>query len=387
MNRRSPLDAAVEATGLMADGSARNRILEEVANVRFRLGHLEDALRGIENVPKEKAILRQLAIDAADKNDADSLLAILRRLIVLDAESVSLAGRLAMLLLDHGNSDGAMKIIGNIDQPFEGDRARYNCIVKFLEQNCFADARKLTETFKDVAYRDWAFLAFVKRYAVLGRFDEIEIVVNQLPTPEKRSWAFFEGSRQSDSPTKLLRRAATILETLDVDRANAESVTIQRRIVGKALWNADDPEAARQLLESAEVALSLIEEPFRRLRSQCFLAGVLRKVGELDSVRHYINISALTAATFTPIQQSELLQWLAEASGSTDDWTLAVQTAVGEKDETRRSRRIVDILRRFTNSFGKPSPTGDPAIDAALLSGEEFEEQYAGPFVIEGCDC
>ena len=387
MNRHSPLDAAIEATKTMVDVSAQHRILEEVAKVRFHSGRLEDALLGIVNLPSEKAILRQLAIDAANKNDADSVLTVLRCLIVLDPESASLAGRLATLLLDHGNSDGAMKIIRNIDQPFEGDRARYDCIVKFLERDRFDDVRKLTEAFKEVAFCDWVHLASIKRNAVLGRFDEVERIVNQLSTPEKRAWAFFESSRLSDPATTLLRRAAMVLATLDVDKVNAETVAVQRRIVGKALWNADETETARQLLESAEAALSLIENLFQRLRAQCFLAKVLRQVGELDSVRHYINVSTLTVALFTPRELSELLQWLAEASGQADDWTLAVQAAANDKDERRRSRRIVDILRRFAHSSEKPSPTGDPDLDAVLLSGEEFEERYASPFSIDGCNC
>ena len=368
--KRSPLEAAITATESMVDAAARNRILEEIAKSRFRLGHLADALRGIENMPNEKTVLRQLAIDAANKNDADSVSVILRRLIALDDGAAPLAGRLAMLLLDKKNPDGAMEIIGNIEQPFESDRARYDYIGKLLEHDRFDDAEKLTATFKDAAFRDWAVLTFAKRYVTLEHFDKVEATVARLSTTEKRAWAFLECSRLAPKQPYLCH-AATILETLDVDKTNAEAVAIQRRIVGKALWNADDPEKARQLLESSEAALSLIETPFNRLRAQYFLARILRNIGEIDSVRRYLDISVLTATSLTPIQRSELLQWLAEASGNTDDWTLAVQAAADEKDEIRRSRRVVDVLRRLTHG-NKQSATGDPDRDAILLSGEEF---------------
>ena len=382
-----PLDTALAAAGSMVDVLARNRILEEVAKARFRFGRLEDALRGIENALNEKTVLRQLAIDAVNKNDAESAAVILHRLIALDANATLLAGRLAASLLDNGKPEGAINIVRSVEQPFDGDRARYDFVVKLLAHDKFDDARKLTEAFKDAEFRDWIFLAFVKRYATLDLRTEVEKVVSEFSSQEKRAWAFLEAARRSPEPNEWLRRAGTILETLDIDKTNAEAVAIQRRIVGKSLWNADEREAARQLLESSESALAIIEDPFRRLRAHCFLAGVLRKIGEIDSVRSYLNVSVLRAASFTPTQRSELLQWLAEASGSVDDWTLAVREAAAEENDIPRSRRIVAVLRRFSYTAEKPVPTDDPDLDAVLLSGEEFEERYYSPFTVDGCDC
>ena len=398
MNRLSPLDAAIEAAESMVDVSARNRILEEAAKTQFRLGRLEDALGGLRNAPNEKTVLRRLAIDAVNRNDAESTSTILCRLIALDAESPPLAGRLAILLLGNGNVGGAMKVLRCTENPFEGGKDRYDFIVKLLEHDRFDDAQKLTEAFKDAEFRDWASLAFVKRYAALGRRTETEKAIGELSSQEKRAWAFFEGSRlfpnvggcsgETGRPDlTMLRRAGAILETTDVDKANAEAVAIQRRIVGKALWNAGEHEAARQLLESSEAALSIIEDSFRRLRARCFLAGTLRKIGELDSVRNYLNVSVRRAAEISPARRSELLQWLAEATGSTADWTHAVREAANERDETLRSRRIADILRRFSYTAEKTSPTGTPDLDAVLLSGEEFEEWYYSPFAVDGCGC
>jgi len=387
MTPLSPLDAAIDIAGPMADVSARNRVLEEVAKARFRLGRLEDALNGLKNAPNEKAVLRQLAIDAVNKNDADSTATILRRLVALDAESAPLAGRLAASLLDRGKPEEALSVIRSVEQPFENDRTRYDFVAKLLEHDRFGDARKLTETFKDTAFCDWARLAWAKRLATLGRRTEVEKVIAEFSSLEKRAWAYLEAARCSPTLREFLRQAGTILETLEVDKTNAEAVAIQRRIIGKALWNVGEQESARQLLESSEAALSIIGDPFRRLRAHCFLAGVIRKIGVLDSVRNYLDIATLRTTAFTPTQRSELLQWLAEASGNADDWTLAVREAATEEDETLRSRRIVDILRRFSYTIDKPTPTGAPDLDAVLLSGEEFEERYYSPFTVDSCDC
>ena len=382
-----PINTAIDAAGPSTTGSARNRILEEVAKTRFRLGQFENALRGIENAPNEKAVLRQLAIESVGQNSADQAVTILRRLTDLDPESAPLAGRLASSLLDNGNSDGALKIVQSVDMSFESDRSRHDFIAKLLEQDRFDDARKLMESLKDAELRDWTLLAFVKRYATLGRHTETEKVVDRFSSQEKQAWAFFEAGQCSPKPDEWLRRAGTIIEARDADETTAEAVAIQRRIVGKALWNAGEPEAARQLLESSEAALAIIKEPFRRFRAHCFLARVLQNIDELDSVRNYVDVSSLKAASFSPIQRSELLQWFAEASGIAVDWAHAVRAAAKETDETLRSRRIVDILRRFSYAAEKTSPTGDPDLDAVLLPGEEFEEHYYSPFTVNDCDC
>lgn len=387
MSRLFPLDVVFDIAGEVVDVSARNRILEETAKTEIRLGRLDKALRAAEAAPNRKGVFRQLAIEAEKNNDIASLETILRRSIEFDSKSSALVGLLASSLLAKGNVEGALTILRCAEQPFEGDQAKYAFVAHLLERDRFDEARQLVESINAAEFRDWSLLAFAKRYASLARHSEAEAVLKRLTQPEKRAWALFEVGRCLLKPGEWFRRAATILETIDLVPANAEAATIQRRIIGKALWKAEEFEAGRQLLESSEAALSASEDPFRRLRARCFLAKTLRETGELDSVRNYLDVSSLTSASFSPLQQSELLQWLAEASGSDDDWTLAARRAAEEKDEQQRVRRLAEIVRRFSYSAKKSPPTGDPDVDAMLLSGEEFEEQYYSPFAVEGCNC
>ncbi len=387
MKANSPITAALNCADAIDGEAAKAALLETVATLQLRAGSLEDALQTAEKSPKKTALMRRLAIDATTANEANSLLAVLKNLVAADPEASPLAGRLAQSLLDNGNVDGALKIIREIKEPFEGERARYDFVAKLYDNDRFDEAATLTQSFKDPGFRDWANLALTQRLAKRERRDAAVRTVDLFPTPEKQAWACQELGRILSNGGDLLRRAATILETVVVKKENAEVVAIQRRILGNALVAADDSESARELFESSEAAIAAIVDPFRRFRAQCFLAKTLRKTGELDSVRNYVSMTAIDESRFAPLERSELLQWFAEASADDADWTLAVLEAAREKDETKQSRRIGAILQRFSSKDAASKPTGEPDQDAVLLAGVDFENHYFSPFAVEGCGC
>ncbi len=429
MDKQTPFDAALKAARNFSNPSARSLVLAELAKAQFASGMCDAALTTAAEIPnraEKKGVLLHLALECVQKNDTQKIMSLLpelvRRIVETDANSASVAGRLALSLLELETPDiaAALSLLETVQNPFGTDRERYMFFEKLLEKpvtpvgvDRLDAARKLATTFTDENYRDWAVLGLATFSAKISDWPEAERLADQFSQPRRRSWAFFELARwaekngEAEKCGKLLSRSADLLEAVVPDpesasSEDAEAVATQLRIIGKFALSRGESELGERLLERCESTVSAIAPPMSRFRARYFLARVMWKLGLVGDVTEYIDSKAVWSEQLSGVQpglqRSRVLQWLAEAKhlkNAESDWTVSIREAAraGEipGNDFPQAERIVEIVRRYEverRGSGKSAvPQGDPVLDAVNLSSEEFEEYYFSPFAIDDCGC
>ncbi len=429
----SPFESALGAARNFSNPLARSLVLVELAKTQFAAISPDSAWTAIEEIPnraEKKGVLLDLALDCVQHGPSALLPDLLRRLVAVDPNSSTTAGRLALSLLERDSPDvgGALTLLKTTEQPFDTERECYVFFEKLLhvlmagKEDHIEDIQTLFASFTDENYRDWSRLALVKFWAKKGDWTEAERWADPFSLPRRRSWAFFELARlaQKNNDTKrmsaLLVRAAALLDTVERDTAeqnaeNAEPLATQLRILGQFSLQSGERELGEQLLERCEAMATSISQPVPRWRAQLFLARTLWKCRLLDSVTEYIDAKAIWDETQSGIQpglqRSLVLQWLAEAKPfrqAENDWQAAVQEAARTEMEARelhgdefpQAERLAEIVKRYSAEIQRNKKTpeeldadahGDPTLDVVNLSAAEFEDYYFSPFSIDDCGC
>jgi hypothetical protein len=396
----TPFDVTLAAAELMSNPMAKSLTLAELAQAQAEAGLIDNAFDSINNIPnrseKRQALFR-LAFRAVQENKTENLLRFVWAMVDVDPKSMPSVGRLAQSLLENGNHTKAMELVLTVEKPFDSERNRYDFVAKFIE---LADKEQLDgiqlffETFSDTDYRDWGNLALAKRFVLLEQLPEARTIAEFFSLPLRQSWAFFELSRLTAGKNSnlFLLRAGEILETISIEPESAESLAIQSRILGKTALKTGNTEQGLRLLEWSETAAAQIPVPFQRFRAHYFLAKVLRELGQIHSVREYLDPAAWMRLEISGLDRSRIDVWAAEAEPSDvlTAWSTAIQDAGKPEQKSAdilRAERIVEILRRFTFRNNKIPPSGEPERDAVNLPAEEFEEYYYSPFAIKDCNC
>ncbi len=411
---QSPFDAAQEAARSFSNPLARSLVLAELAKARFASESLDAALKTIAEIPnraEKKAVLIDLALECVEKNEIAPLAELLRQLVVTDPNSASTAGRLALSLLEQKtpNSAAALSLLETVADPFDSDRDRYAFFEKLIVVSGMDGAealQNLSQTFTDENYRDGARLALVKFFAANNAEREAEHLATQFALPRRRSWAFFELAKQAAAEKNtarvaaLLHRSSDILDSIELEPENAESLATQLRIIGQFACRVGENELGEQLLERCEDVVAQILLPMPRLRGQYFLARTLWQLGRLNDVTEYLDAKAIWNETeIQPgVQRSLVLQWSAEAkmmSQARSDWTAAIREAARRSElpgsDFTQAERVAELVRRYgaerSRSQTPIEAQGNPVLDAVNLSAGEFEDYYFSPFAFDDCGC
>jgi predicted negative regulator of RcsB-dependent stress response len=400
----TPFIATQTAVERLSNPLAKSLILAELAGVQAENGLIDDAFTSIAQIPnrsEKRNVLSRLAFQSVGQNKTELLIRLVQTMFEVDTGSSATVGRLAQSLLEAGNEKGkiyvttALELVRAVEHPFDSERLRYDFVAKLIEIDVneqSSNIRQFIETFTDTDYRDWALLAFAKRFAVQNQWADAEKIAGDFLLPRRQSWAFFELSRLAtgEKKQKLLERAGEILETIFIEPDSAEALSVQLRILGKTAFEAENEEVGIRLLERSEAAAACVPTPMQRFRTQYFLAKVLRELRQIDSVRNYLNIRELAESKLSGIERSRVWVWLAEAEPSDDNWTTAIQSASEPDNQSADipcAERVAEILKRFSHRNRQNAPTGEPDIDAVRLDAENFEEYYFSAFTITDCGC
>jgi hypothetical protein len=405
---------ATDVAGKLRTAAAGNGILSAVFAAQIDAGLIDDAFVTLTKIPSKSdqhSILLNTTINTINNNKTKFTTQLIKKLIEIDPESSVVAGRLARTLLDNNKPDIAIQIIKSTNNPFDSWRSRYEFAVKLLEFDV-AVASEIIETINDVDYRDWGGLALAQKITKNGNIDSAIKIVESFSSPLRRAWAFFELVKLADSAAelRLLTAAATILQTINIDNKNAESLSTSLRIIGKFAYNSgkskniDDDQntnstentiaimtIGENFLELSESAAVMISIPVQRLRAKLFLAGTLWELGLIDSADSYIDRREIENVDFNAIEQSKVWQWAAECDPRWEsDWLRAVKAvsiAQRKSEELGLAERMSEVVRRFALRNIKLQPTGKPNDDSINLPARQFEEYYYSPFAVEDCEC
>lgn len=405
-NNPPPLESAFEAAQKFTNPLARSLLLGELAKVQYAAGLFEEAWRSIEAIPnrmEKKGVLLHLALDDLQANRTERLAELVRKIVDADPNSESTAGRLALSLLEQKNVDAVLLLLSAVEKPFDSERSRYTFFEKLVEldgERRLDEVRKFASMFSDENYRDWSRLAIMKLLAKTGSWPEAKRMADEFSQDRRRSWAFLElariveGKTEQELRSRLLERSAEILEAVDVTTENIETVATQLRLLGKSAYRMGETELGARLLERCEAEAAKITLPMPRFRAQYLLARSLRELGLIADVTDYLNAMEIRNEKLSGLQRSLVFQWLAEAERNGEKtWNLAVWEAAREGElpggEFPKAERLAEIVRRYGIQMRneKPTPTGDPELDAVNLSAEEFEDYYFSPFAIDDCGC
>ncbi|MDR1485085.1 MAG: hypothetical protein LBT09_09715 [Planctomycetaceae bacterium] len=409
----SPFTIAVETAGKLRTPMASVGILSAVAAAQIDAGLIDDAFITVAKIPSQsdqRSLLINTAINAANNKNPKIIPRLIKKLIELDPESSVIAGRLAQTLLDNNEPETALNIIHSVNNPFDSSRSCCEFAVKLLDFDV-AKARGIIETINDVDYRDWGSLELAQRIIKNGEINPAIEIVNHFSSPLRRAWAFFDLGKLTNSATelRLYKMVLSILEAIEIDPKNAESLATALRIIGKSAYNSSTAKnknttesentinektitaIGERLLELSEAAAVMISVPVQRLRAKLFLAGTLLELGLIGGAEAYIDRREIVNNDFSTIEQSKAWQWAAECDPKWEsDWARAV-TAVSiaqrKSEELGLAERTAEIVRRFALRNNKLKPTGKPNDDSINLPARQFEEYYYSPFAIENCNC
>jgi hypothetical protein len=390
-----PFESARKAAEALTDLRVQSLLLSELAQRQLATGQFDAALKTFAAIsaPQERRIALLVAnFQAFPMEKIEPLV----QLLTLDPHTKTLAGRLALSMLDAKNTDPAWKLIETAPEPFESEQQRYDFLAKALpliQESGWDRAQRLYRTFAKGMYQDWASLAIIKYLAGQQRYSDMEEYIGLLSSPLRRSWAYGEvcrlsppeqsGLKQSklEQSSKFFDKAVEIIESIEItsdEDEEMEKLAIQLRIFGRAAFQKGKKEQGERLLERSEAAAASLTLLMQRYRQQCFLGKVLRELRLIDSIRDYAAIETMLPSLRTGLDRSRMLVWLAEA-GWNEGWTQAIEAvSVPERGitEAERGEQIAHVLKRFVAHHQGYKATGDPSEDATGLSGEDFETLY-----------
>ena len=393
-----PFEMIRNAAETFADERVKSQLLAELARSQLLTGQCDAALQTFAaiSLPQE----RRIALLTADyqlfpPEKIDTLVKLLER----EPQTQFLAGTLALSMWEVNNVRSAWKLIDTTKETFqfESEQQRYHFLEKILLPITEEDWEKVLrfhQTFTEPTYRDWASLAMIKYLAVQQREEEAEVLIHSIPSPLRRSWAYWELCRLSprEQSANFFDKAVKITERITMTPKNEEEMeklAIQLRIFGRAAFQRGNKEQGEQLLERSESAIACLVVPMQRYRLQCFLGKVLWEFQRIDSIRNYVPIDTIIESLPSSTDRRRVFVWLAEA-GWEEGWAQAV-TALRTPErgtlESDRAEQIADILKRCVAHHRGSKASGDPSEDTVRISGEELETFYYSPFAEADCGC
>ena len=374
---QDPFASARNIAETLTDRRIQSQLLSELARQQLATAQFGAALQTFAAIPdmQERRVALLIAdFQAFPPEYVESLVELLES----HPLTHSLAGRIALTMLEANNTATAWKLVDTAHDPFEFDQMRYEFLVAalpLLPADEWHRIPRFSRTFAQ--YRDWASLAIAKHLAGRGQLEEAERYIEQLASPLRRSRAYWE-INQTDKAIEIANDISIVANDMEA----MEGLAIQLRIYGRA-------QRDERLLERSEGAISVITMPMTRYRLQCFLGKVLVDLRLIDSIGEYLAIDQMLTSLSSGIDRSRVSVWLAEA-GWNAGWTQAVGVlAEPERSvaEWERAEQIGNVLRRFVAHHQHLQPTGDPLEDAVRLSGEAFEAFHFHPFAEEDCGC
>jgi len=397
MPNLSPLaECTYRAAASLTDARAKSQLLSELAQQQLAAGQCDAALQTFAAIssPQDRRIALLVAnFGIFPPENVEQLV----RLLESDAQTKSLAGRLALAMLESKNTDAAWKLIDIAGEAFETEQQRYEFLEKVLpltESGNWERIPRFYRTFEPGTYQDWALLAIIKYLAGQQRYAEAEKFADYLALPIRQSWVYWEVSQlvPAEQSKRYFDKAVEIIETMDItadEEEMMESLAAQLRIFGCVALEKGWREQGERLLERSEAAAASLTIPMQRFRQQCFLGKVLVESKQIVAIQNYAAIDEMLQSLPSASDRSRLFVWLAEA-GWNEGWTKAVEVlAVHERGvtEPERAEQISNVLKRFVAHHQGSKATGDPSEDSVRISGEEFETLYFNPFAEPDCGC
>ena len=386
-----PFALIQQAAGTLTDPRVQSRLLAELAQSQFLTEQFDAALQTLTAMPS--LLERRVALLTADYQlFPPEKIGSLVQLLESDPRTQSLAGNLALSMLEAKNTRSAWTLIETAKQTFESESQRYEFLEKVLPQSPTEDwerIRRFRKTFTEEPYSDWATLAIAKYFASEQREDEAAKWVETFSSPLRRSWAYWELCRVVPPANHFFDKAINMMDTVDTKEEEQERLAIQLRILGRAACQRGNPEQGAQLLERSESAIASLTVPMQRYRLQCFLGKVLWELKLLRSIREYLPTGTMLESLPSSSDRSRLWVWLAEA-GWEEGWVEAVNAlAVPERGlpESDRAEQMASVLKRFVAHHQGSKASGNPTEDAVRISGEELESHYFTPFAEADCGC
>jgi tetratricopeptide (TPR) repeat protein len=391
-----PFERVLHAAETLSDPRIKSQLLSVLAQQQLATGQFDAALQTFATIPVPQE--RRTALLIADFQSFPSeKVKALAQLLTADTQTDSLAGQLAITMLEAKNAASAWKLVEITKGTFESERQRYEFFEKALQQLQAEDWEKilrLYQTFESGTHRDWALLAMIKYLIGQQRYAEAEEFADSIALPLRRSWAYWEMYRLTAAKQceLYLDKAIAIVETATMnpdDEEMMEMLATQLRIFGHGASQRSRKDLGERLLERSESVAASLNMPMQRCRLQCFLGKVLRELKQIMSIREYLAIDTMLESLRSNLDRSQVSVWLAEA-GWDEGWAKAIEViSVLERGTTEleRSQRIASVLKRFVAHHQGLDATGNPSEDSVRISGEEFESRYFNPFAEADCGC
>ena len=391
-----PFETVRRAADTLSDPRVKSQLLSELAGHQLRTGQFDAALETFAaiQVPQE----RRIALLVSDfQSFPPEKVETLAKLLKADPQTNTLAGRIALTMLEAKNTDSAWKLVEITEDAFESEQQRYDFMEKILLQLTVDDWHKIPRFYRTFApgmYQDWALLAMAKYLAQQGRYDEAEKFADSLALPLRHSWVYWEmcplsPARYSD---RYFDRAIEIIETVQIASDEEEMMEVlaaQLRIFGRVAFQQDRKDLGERLLEKSEAAAASMTVPIQRYRMQCFLGKVLVEFKLIAAIREYLPVDTMLESLRFGLDRSRVLVWLAEA-GWTEGWAQSFEAVSAPErgvPEWERVQQLTSVLRRFVAHHQGLQAIGDPSEDSVRISGEEFEMRYFNPFAEADCGC
>ena len=395
-----PFGTTQRVAETLSDLRLQSQLLSELAQQQLATSQCDAALQTFAAIhdPHERRVALLVAnFQFFPPEKIDPLLQILKA----HPQTNTLAGRLALAMLETKNADSAWKLVETADhvvgQVFESEQQQYDFFEQALGQLHADDWAKITRfyrTFAPGTYQDWALLAMVKYLASQNRYEEAEKFADLIALPLRWSWTYWELSQLSSAERSALYfdKAIDIIETVEIssdEEEMMETLTAQLRIYGRIAFQKNRKDLGERLLERSEAAAASLSMPMLRSRTQCFLGKVLVELNLISSIRMYVATDTILESLRSNMDRSRVLVWLAEA-GWSEGWTEAIEAISAPErgvPESERIQQIAAILRRFVAHHQNLQATGEPSEDVIRISGELFETRYFNPFTKADCGC
>jgi len=390
-----PFEIARCAAESLEDVFIKSQLLSELAQQQLLVGQFDAALKTFAAIPspeKRRTALLVSDFGALPPGKVEPLV----RLLEAAPQTDTLAGRLALALLESKNVTSAWKLV-EMSEAFETEQQRYEFLEKVLPQAKADDWEMILRFYRQFApgtYQDWALLAIIKYLTEQQRYDKAEQFVGLLALPLRRSWGYWEISRlvPAEQTRYYFDKAVAIIELIAItpnEEEMMETLASQLRIFGRAALHKGWKEQGERLLERSEAATASLTLPMQRYRLQCFLGKVLVEIQQIESIQNYVAIDKTLESLRSSSDRSRVLVWLAEA-GWNEGWSKAIEVlVVPERGNTdsERVKQITDVIKRFVAHYKGNKATGNSSEDTVLISGEEFETLYFNPFAEADCGC
>jgi thioredoxin-like negative regulator of GroEL len=386
----TPFEPALKAAETMTDPKVKSALLTEIVRLQTAAGQFDAAIKTLQKIPERRAALLGADFRFLPPEKTEPLAELLQR----DPQTAILTGRIALTMLESKNTASAWQLAETVKTPFGSDRERYDFLKAALPLTTGGEewekVLNLYQTFSDENDKSWAALAAAKHLVSREADTEAERLTDSMTLPIRRSWAYYEMFRLTQSANHF-KKAAEIIETITLPdkQDEIETLATQLRIFGRTAYQNGWKESGERLLEKGESAASQLKMPIPRCRLQCFLGKVLVELRLIASIHEYVPIAETLDSFSSGLDRSKLSVWLAEA-GWSGGWTAAMESAAQAErgvQESERADRITEILKRFLSHQKRAEPSGDPHEDSTLLSGEEFESFYFSPFAQTDCGC